>query len=113
MSQIIGNKVSSIKKLKNDTSSYFYFEAIRFNSSRDLAVNSDFLAKPLGERAFETSYVRWGFTLGMTFLSQKSYFLRVLCLICEMVSNILGNLLKMIVLFRIKLAIPIFQCPYN
>jgi hypothetical protein len=74
MSQIIGNKVSSIKKLKNDTNSCFYFEAIRFNSSRDLAVNSDFLAKPLGERAFETSYVRWGFTLGMTLPISKVLF---------------------------------------
>ena len=75
MSQIIGNKVSSIKKLKNDTSSCFYFEAIRFNSNRDLAVNSDFLAKPLGERAFETSYVRWSFTLGMSVpLSKVLYF---------------------------------------
>jgi len=74
MSQIIGNKVSSIKKLKNDTSSCFYFEAIRFNSSRDLAVNSNFLAKPLGERAFETSYVRWGFTLGMTLPISKVLF---------------------------------------
>ena len=75
ISQIIGNNVTGIKKLKNDTSSCFYFEASRFNSSRDLAVNSGFLTKPLGEREFETSYVRWSFTLGMSVpLSKALYF---------------------------------------
>jgi len=75
ISQIIGNNVTGIKKLKNDTSSCFYFEASRFNSSRDLVVNSSFLAKPLGEREFETSYVRWSFTLGMSVpLSKVLYF---------------------------------------
>jgi len=75
ISQIIGNNVTGIKKLKNDTSSCFYFEASRFNSSRDLVVNPDFLAKPLGERAFETSYLRWSFTLGMSVpLSKALYF---------------------------------------
>ena len=75
MTQIIGNNISSIKKLKNDTSSCFYFEAIRFNSDRILTVNSKFLNKPLGERAFETSYVRWGFTLGISVpLSKVLYF---------------------------------------
>ena len=78
MSQIIGNAGTlgtGIKKLKNYTTSCFYLEASRLNSNRDLAVNSDFLAKPLGEREFETSFVRWSFTLGISVpLSKLLYF---------------------------------------
>jgi hypothetical protein len=55
-------KVKSIK----DTNSRFYLEAGYFSCSPKLSSNTDFLNKPLGERANETKLSVWSYSIGLT-----------------------------------------------
>ncbi len=70
-SQIVGAKDEPASKIKIIPQTSFYLEAGRLKTGRDLLVNSDFLAKPLGEREFETEANHWNFTLGISLPIQK------------------------------------------
>lgn len=73
-SQIVNSQNVPSNKIKILPKSSIYLEAVRFKTGRDLLVNSDFLAKPLGEREFENEANHWSFILGISIPIQKVFY---------------------------------------
>lgn len=73
-SQIVNSQNVASDKIKILPKSSIYLEAMRFKTGRDLLVNSDFLAKPLGEREFENEANHWSFILGISIPIQKVFY---------------------------------------
>jgi hypothetical protein len=63
--QLINVSVEKNKSNDKDTGSSVYLEAGIFSVSRTLEANSNFLNKPLGERANETKINLWSYSIGM------------------------------------------------
>lgn len=60
-----GEAKNEKQKPKKDSSSVFYMDFQKFSTSPHLGQNTDFLMKPLGERANETAFRLWSYQFGI------------------------------------------------